>query len=435
MKQSKDMIFKNSKRKYETGKRVLAVDRYADNDDIRSGYNNNDLIIGCSGSGKTGGYVIPNIRRLCGSIVVTDTKSQLSRMFTSELKAKGFKVYTIDFAEPDRSMGYNPLAYIRRIETAPASQGGPEAAFSNKDIVSLAHILCPVRTVKDPFWEESARTVLTFLIAFVLEAMVTEEHNIISVVDVYRQLTHPDGRKAIELWCEENPDTFAAKKFAMFRQVLDVERTWGCICQFLSEALEPFDFSEIQCIYKCTQPSNILDLEQIGMEPTVVFLNVSDTDRYADTLVNLFYTQLLQITCRQADRMPDGRLKVPVRFILDDFAANTQIANFDKLISVIRSRNISVSIILQNLTQLESMYSGSQASTILNNCDHILYLGGQDIKTAQYIGFRCNKPEEYILLMPFDKAYLIERGKFGELVDKIPPYAEKSLFSSCEQEL
>ena len=131
MKQSKDMIFKNSKRKYETGKRVLAVDRYADNDDIRSGYNNNDLIIGCSGSGKTGGYVIPNIRRLCGSIVVTDTKSQLSRMFTSELKAKGFKVYTIDFAEPDRSMGYNPLAYIRRIETAPASQGGPEAAFSN----------------------------------------------------------------------------------------------------------------------------------------------------------------------------------------------------------------------------------------------------------------------------------------------------------------
>ena len=113
MKQSKDMIFKNSKRKYETGKRVLAVDRYADNDDIRSGYNNNDLIIGCSGSGKTGGYVIPNIRRCHGSLIITDTKRQLYRTTAKELRSAGYKVYLLDFIEPEQSAGYNPLDYIR----------------------------------------------------------------------------------------------------------------------------------------------------------------------------------------------------------------------------------------------------------------------------------------------------------------------------------
>lgn len=94
----------------------------------------------------------------------------------------------------------------------------------------------------------------------------------------------------------------------------------------------------------------------------------------------------------------------------------------DKLISVIRSRNISVSVILQSLTQLQSMYSKEQADTIVTNCDHLLYLGGQDIETARYIGYRSNKTEDHILLMPIGKAYLIERGKLGIMVDRVPPY-------------
>ena len=119
----------------------------------------------------------------------------------------------------------------------------------------------------------------------------------------------------------------------------------------------------------------------IGREKTAVFLNISDTNRYADQLVNLFYVQAMQVLCEDADNIrPTGRLRIPVRFILDDFAANAYIENFDKLISVIRSRNVSVSVILQNMTQLYSMYSEAEASTILNNCDHILYLGGQDIR-------------------------------------------------------
>ena len=116
-----------------------------------------------------------------------------------------------------------------------------------------------------------------------------------------------------------------------------------------------------------------------------------------------------------------------MRFVLDDFAANVYIENFDKLVSVIRSRNISVSIILQSLTQLQSMYSKEQADTIVTNCDHLLYLGGQDIETARYVGYRSNRTEDNILLMPIGKAYLIERGKRGILIDRIPPYEKESL--------
>ena len=120
----------------------------------------------------------------------------------------------------------------------------------------------------------------------------------------------------------------------------------------------------------------------------VVFVNVSDTDRTFDPLVNTFYTQALHCLCKEADGNPDGRLKVPVRIILDDFANNVYIPHFDKLISVIRSRELSVSVILQSISQLETLYTSAQATTILNGCDHMLYLGGQDVKTADYISKR-----------------------------------------------
>lgn len=410
--------YKNRRDQKTAGGRILAAGRCADDDDLHSGLNNNDLIIGCSGSGKTGSYVIPNIRRCHGSMIITDTKGQLYGRLGKDLTESGYKVYLIDFAEPERSMGYNPLDYIRK----KAEQ------YNTKDIVSIATTLCPVRTEKDPFWESAAETVIEFLIAFAMEALVIEEHDMISVVDLFRQLSIPSGRQAMEQWCDDNPDSFAAKKYGMFKGIYEADRTWSCIQQFVSVALDVFDFAEIQSVFRCRDDSCIINLEKIGEEKTAVFLNVSDTDRYADRLVNLFYTQAMQVLCRSADRtLPMGRLKVPVRFFLDDFAANTEIENFDKLISVIRSRNISVSVILQNMTQLYSMYSEAQASTILNNCDHILYLGGQDITTARYIGARANKTEENILLMPFDKAYLIEKGKPAELVDKIKPYAEEGI--------
>lgn len=399
-----------------TGKRILGKDHWISNDDIHSGFNNNDLIVGGSGSGKTGGYVIPNIRQGLENMIVADTKSQLGRLLKTELKKQGYEIAVLDFVNPEKSMAYNPLEYVRSTK-----KKNGQVEYNQKDIVSLSHALITEVRKEDAFWMERARAVVAFLVAFTLEALREEDHNMHSVLEVLRVLLN--NKEKIEMWVEEHPKSFAAKKFSMFRQLIPVERTWECVIQFVMMGLEPFDFTEMEYIFG-RRGRRVFHIQDLCQKKMIVFLNISDTDRYADRLVNLFYTQAMQCLCLEADRLPEGRLPRPVRFILDDFASNAYIENFDKLISVIRSRNISASIILQSLTQLSAMYSEAQAGTIITNCDHMLYLGGQDVETAKYIGSRCNKTEETILVMPQGKAYLIERGKIGEMIDRVPPYED-----------
>ena len=130
--------------------------------------------------------------------------------------------------------------------------------------------------------------------------------------------------------------------------------------------------------------------------------------------------------CKAADNCQDSRLEVALRIIMDDFATNVCIPHFDKIMSVIRSREISVSIILQNLAQLNSMYSEAEANTIINNCDHMLYLGGQDLKTAEYISARANRTVDSILGMGLEQAYLFVRGERPKLVEKVNPFEKEA---------
>ena len=143
---------------------------------------------------------------------------------------------------------------------------------------------------------------------------------------------------------------------------------------------------------------------------TALFLSVSDSDRSQDALINLFYTQALQYLMAAADSRPDSRLPIPVRFILDDFSTNTVIPDFDKIISVIRSREIYVSLIIQSLSQLDSLYDHAKAQTIINNCDHCLYLGGTDIQTAEYFAKKFNCQVSTVLNLPLNGLFIFERG-------------------------
>lgn len=215
-------------------------------------------------------------------------------------------------------------------------------------------------------------------------------------------------------------DSFAAKKYWNILGSRDADKMWGSINEFATRALEIFDFKEAKEIF-CKKDS--FDIKKLGREKTVLFLNVSDTNRIFDGVVNVFYTQALQILCSEADENKNSRLKVPVRIIMDDFATSACIPDFDKIISVIRSREISVSLILQSKTQLESMYNHAAAATIINNCDHVLYLGGQDKETAEFIGFRACKTPETVLCMPRNKAYLLTNGEKARLVEKVRPYS------------
>lgn len=403
------------------GMRTLAYGIEVSNDTRISGCNNNDIICGNSGSGKTGGYVIPNIQNIDGSLVVSDTKGQLERRFKGELKAKGYKVYTLDLVNPMRSCGYNPLTFIRKY---------PDGSYREQDILSLARLLSPSMDKREPIWDMSAASYLAFLIAYCLEAEPEEDKNLIHIGELHRQFCQPKGDIQFLRWLEEHPESFATKKYKEIQANRTADKMFASILGFVNINLEPYSYKEAQYIFSNKKS---FDIKELGRRKTVLFLNVSDTDRTFDQLVNIFYSQALDVLCSEADKGKNGRLKVPVRIIMDDFAASATIPNFDKIISVIRSRDIYVSLIIQSLSQLETMYSHAESLTIINNCDHILYLGSQDMETANYIASRANKTPEQIMTMPRDKAYLITTGEKARMVDKIIPYSTVADFEDARK--
>lgn len=393
------------------GYRILAEGIQVSNDTRISGCNNNDIVCGNSGSGKTGGYVIPNIQNIDGSLIVSDTKRQLERRFRTQLMAKGYTVYTLDLVSPMDSCVYNPLAGIRQY---------PNGSYREQDILSLAHLLCPITDHTEPIWDLSAAAYVAFLIAYCLEAEPPEDRNLLHVAELHRQFAQPDGDIPFLEWTFYHPESFAAKKYQEIKANRTAEKMFASIVGFVNVCLAPYSFQEAAHIFA---GSNCFDIKELGRKKTVLFLNTSDTDRTYDRLANIFYSQALQQLCTEADSHEDGRLTVPVRLIMDDFASSAVIPDFDKIISVIRSRDISVSLIIQSLSQLESMYTPAVSRTILNNCDHILYLGSQDTETAAYIAARAVRTPESILCMPRSKAYLITYGEKARLVDKIAPYS------------
>ncbi|MCR5626767.1 MAG: type IV secretory system conjugative DNA transfer family protein [Lachnospiraceae bacterium] len=395
----------------EKGYRILAEGVKVSNNTLETYLNNNDLIIGSSGAGKTGGYVIPNIQNISGSLVVSDTKGQLYKKFSKELEDKGYDVKVLDLVNPERSCGYNPLSHVRRYS---------DGSFREQDVLSLANSLIQdVAGNDDPIWHLSARSYLAFLICYCLENLPEAEHNMVSICDLNHAFSTPSGELAFVDWVRNNPQSFASKKYREIKANKQAERMWASILGFANVALEPFEFKEAAYIFNGT---NNIDIKDLGKKKMVLFLNVADTDRTFDSLVNIFYYQALQNLCSLADDQPDGRLKVPVRIIMDDFATSARITDFDKIISVIRSRGISVSIILQSLTQLGSMYKDAK-DTIIDNCDHVLYLGSQNQETAEFVGTRAYKTPEKILCMPRGYEYILTKGEEAKLVKKVVPYS------------
>lgn len=394
----------------ENNCRILADNHTVSNNTWLTGLNNNDLIIGPSGAGKTRGYVKPNILQCSESMIVTDTKGALCSDVRPVLEQQGYKIMEINLADCAASpYGYNPLAYIRR---------GKNGNFSEQDILTLAACLVPIETAHDPYWELTARVYLESAISYVLEALPEGECHMGSVVRLVSEMGR--GGKYKKLMDEMevvDPDSFALSRCRMSQSAVEgADRTAACVFSFLTSKLSPFSFDGAKKLF--THPRKI-NIKRLGREKTAVFLTISDTDDSLYRLASLFYTQALHTLCGLADKSAGHRLKMPVRFYLDDFASNVVIADFDRIISVIRSRGIAASIIIQSLSQLESIYGHAKAMTILNNCDNVLCLGaGRDMETAKYISFQVNKPVSAVLNTPIEDAWLMTRGKPAERVKK-----------------
>lgn len=388
-----------------TGYRILADGVQIANDTWETGINNNDCIIGPSGAGKTRGYVIPNIMECNESMIIADTKGALCQQVSGVLEWDGYQIYELNLADCRAStVGYNPLRFIRL-------EGGH---YSEQDIIRVAACLVPQEIYNEPFWDRASQMLLETLIGYLLECQPQEEHTLNHAALLLGEMGGLTN-KLLDEFALISPDSFTARRWKLYKSMTQADRTEACIQGILAEKLSTFTFDSVSGLF--TRPYQI-DFAALGREKAALFLTISDTDRSMDKLAALLYTQAIQELCAEADQQEDHRLAVPVRFYLDDFACNSIIPGFDQIVSVIRSREISVSIILQSLSQLEALYGHARALTILNGCDNLLYLGGQDVETAQYIGIKANKPASSILNMPLDSAWLFTRGMKPEQVRK-----------------
>ena len=285
--------------------------------------NLNLLICGGSGAGKTRFFAKPNVMQCNTSMVILDPKGEILRDTGELLEKKGYSVKVLDLINMDKSHCYNPFVYLK----------------SDNDVQKLVTNLFKSTTPKDsqsndPFWDTAASMLLLSLIFYLWYEAPEEEQN--------------------------------------FTMVMEMLRAGDVIEKFNLESLSKLTMTDE------------LELETLGEKKTALFALIPDNDTSFNFIVSILYTQLFQQLFYSADHKHGGRLPVHVHFIMDEFANVSLPDDFDKILSVMRSREVSVSIILQNLAQLKALFE-KQWESIIGNCDSFLYLGGNEQSTHKYI--------------------------------------------------
>lgn len=346
--------------------RVLGHNYSVSNSTFETLLNNNDLVVGSTGSGKTRSYVMSLLDNISENMIVVDTKGLLYNKYIYKLKHKDYSVIRLNFNDYHKSVRYNPFDFISYDEET--------QSYNMEEIETLAHTLCPDSLDKSDgnYWTENARLMLESMICYTLEALPKSERHIGSVIELFSNWNYDIYDNLFKEHSLSHPDSFAYSKYLMAQQVRNAEKTSSCIKSFVSAALKPFIDKSSQYIF---QGESDFRFEDFSDQKTVFFVDVSDNDRSKDSVISIFYTQLFQYLIRTADKQKDGRLKYPVRVIMDDFASGVKIPNLDGIINIIRSRNICMSIIIQSLEQLEGIYNKSISLNIQNACDHVIFLG------------------------------------------------------------
>ena len=348
--------------------------------------NKNCLVVGGSGSGKTRFVIKPNLMQMNCSYVVTDPKGtvleevgkMLNRGTKKEEEEKHFEPYrikvfnVIDFS---KSMHYNPFRYIR----------------SEKDILKFVTTLInntrgDGEKAGEDFWVKAERLLYLAYIGYIWYEAPEEEQNfrtLLYMINASRTSESDEGYKnAIDLIFEDleavTPDHFAVRQYKKFK--LAAGKTAKSILISCGARLAPFD---IEAMLERTDYDE-LELELLGDRKTALFVIISDTDATFNFIVSIMYTQMFDLLCDRAYEKYGGSLPIHVRCLLDEFANIGQIPQFEKLIATLRSRGISVTIVLQAKSQLKAIYKDN-ADTIMGNCDSEIFLGGKEGSTLKEV--------------------------------------------------
>lgn len=337
--------------------------------------NLNVLVCGGSGAGKTRFYAKPNIMQANTSFVILDPKGENVRDTGNLLKAKGYDIKVLDLINMDKSYCYNPFVYLH----------------SDNDIQKLVTNIFKNTTPKgsqsqDPFWDQAAMMLLLALVFFLHYEAPPEEQNFPMVMEMIRSgevKEDDDGfmsplDRLFSRLADRTPDHIALKYYRNYRS--GSGKTLKSIQITLVARLEKFNLDSLAAI---TQ-SDEMELDKLGEKKTAIYAVIPDNDSSYNFIVGMLYTQLFQQLYYSADVKHGGRLPVHVHFVMDEFANVALPDEFDRLLSTMRSREISVSNIIQNLAQLKKLFE-KEWESIVGNCDEFLYLGGNEQSTHEYV--------------------------------------------------
>ena len=337
--------------------------------------NLNTVVVGGSGAGKSFNLAKPNLMQANTSFTVLDPKGELVRDTGYLLEQKGYEVRVLDLLNMEKSFCYNPFVYLRddndvqRLVTNLFKSTTPKGSQSN-----------------DPFWDTAASMLLLALVFYLKYEAPEDEQNFPMVMEMLRAAEVREDDDCYQSPLDElferlemkNPDHIAVKYYKDYHS--GSAKTLKSIQITLAARLEKFNLSSLAALTAADE----LDLPSLGEKNVALFALIPDNDTSFNFLVSILYTQIFQQLFWLADHKYGGSLPVPVHFLMDEFANVSLPDDFDKILATMRSRNVSVTIILQNIAQLKALFE-KQWESILGNCDEMLYLGGNETSTHKLI--------------------------------------------------
>ena len=337
--------------------------------------NLNACIIGSSGSGKTRFWLTPQLLQAHSSYVVVDPKGGvLGQVGYFLQKKRGYKIKVFNSIDFSKSMHYNPLAYIK----------------NEADILKFVNAL--ISNTKgegkegDPFWTKAETLLYCALIAYIIFEGLAEDRNMNTLVDMISGMEvkedDEDFMNAVDYMFagleKRKPDCFAVKQYKKYK--LSSGKTAKSILISCGARLAPFDIPQLREIMSYDE----LELDRMGDRKTATFFVISDTDSTYNFLVALAFSQMFNLLCERADNVHGGRLPHHVRVLWDEAANTGQVPGLEKLCAVIRSREVSLCLLYQQLAQCKAIYD-KHAETILGNMDSVVFLGGREASTIKEI--------------------------------------------------
>lgn len=343
--------------------------------------NLNVMVVGGSGAGKTRFFAKPNIMQANTSFVVLDPKGEILRDTGGLLEKQGYDIKVLDLINTEKSHGFNPFVYLR----------------SDKDVLRLVSNLIRNTTPKgaqsnDPFWERAETALLEALILYLVNEAPPEEQNFPMVMEMINaaEVKEEDEEYAsvldelFERLAMNDPEHLAVKQYHIFK--LAAGKTAKSILISLGVRLEKFNLPQIASIVSYDE----LDIPSLGERKTALFAIIPDNDSSLNFIIGMMYSSIFQELYYIADHVYGGRLPVHVHCVMDEFANIALPDEFDKLLATMRSREISVSIIIQNIAQLKALFE-KQWESIIGNCDEFLYLGGNEDSTHELVSKKLGK--------------------------------------------